>query len=1141
MHGRSSGSEPGNRSTLVSPAGSGGLRARLVRAPDDAASPFVAVHDGRYARILLAELVGDDGVALTRFAWKLRVDAVPPDPDSTRPAPNNSELDRIWQQERAELLRVHSPHVVAPVAVPAALTQSLPLFYCRRVDRYFHPVCPDTGARLSVCRDDAVLQAAGLPAYARDTVRYLHGSGSGDDSAKFYTAHDTSENGQAESGHLDSDQPTRVSGARQLVRSWSRVAHGEHPDSELPCQSCEHRNECYPAAGGDAAVPAEQHLHAVSFYDVDSLALELAAMDFDTAIMRLGGGLEHSSAGVASARSQGATSSLSGHAAAGSPSARAWMGGRGATERTLETLQLKLAAFADVCRGVRALHGSGRPHLGVSPANIVAFDGGGSSALPGNWRMRFALTDLGGAIPVQVPSTESAGDASANETLWQPGHEVIEDETSRLFLSPSLRSLEGGSVTMSVACREVVDPGVPGGTRQVIDVHRAGVPSFVLPGDLLCVEPVSGVSQASALGQAEASLAFARVDEVGARGLAATLLPGGPCGADWSGTTFDARLAFVRRSSPSADLYGLGMLLLRMLLVHDEQTLAEVSASAERCLQVMASASVRDDGVGLADRWHEILEGDDGEGRFASWHVMHHRSDRQVVFDSELQGRAVVPKQIWHALMALAGKLLLASPVTRGEDRGAAWSAMVGVLAEVESIQRQLHVELFEREARDAAIAVVCAQRAVALRGDLGAQAADELSETTSIGRLPGSGNGGDVGRGDVGNGEAQGFVLAVGRAGESSIQQYRFAQDRVTIGRRDVDNLLVLSDPMVSSKHAVIERCDDEFVLFDCGSTNGTEVDGIRLPVEVPHPLDDGSVIHIRPFMLSFRPAGSEVARTAILPRLSVGEVKSELRRTYAEFADRSEQEVHVALSSTLDSLRTSLGRAALLASLEAVLKEGGGAEPAAKQGEVAAANPGNRDDEEVELGAVALRAVRQLARSLADNIPLERGVQLQEFAGRMQRFVDVTSTWIGEMLEWRRVFGKRLELQATQPGAVRPPLRTAAEVRDELLVPGGDGSAVPDYFLSRFFDDVLAILEDLLRGNQRQRLAVRERLDPERLVAEASGEAKLGLLTKAAAGSALWKVYVAAFEELTAGGAQEEELERLLRHAAERRANGD
>jgi hypothetical protein len=37
----------------------------------------------------------------------------------------------------------------------------------------------------------------------------------------------------------------------------------------------------------------------------------------------------------------------------------------------------------------------------------------------------------------------------------------------------------------------------------------------------------------------------------------------------------------------------------------------------------------------------------------------------------------------------------------------------------------------------------------------------------------------------------------------------------------------------------------------MDRNSTNGTEVDGIRLPGEVPQPLQDGSVIQIRPFLL--------------------------------------------------------------------------------------------------------------------------------------------------------------------------------------------------------------------------------------------------------------------------------------------------
>lgn len=99
MQAGSSPEDNGIRSTLVSPAGSGGLHARLVRAASDAATPFVIVHQGRFAKILLAELVSADGVALTQFAWKMRVDSVAPDVAVGRQAPCNAELDCVWHQE----------------------------------------------------------------------------------------------------------------------------------------------------------------------------------------------------------------------------------------------------------------------------------------------------------------------------------------------------------------------------------------------------------------------------------------------------------------------------------------------------------------------------------------------------------------------------------------------------------------------------------------------------------------------------------------------------------------------------------------------------------------------------------------------------------------------------------------------------------------------------------------------------------------------------------------------------------------------------------------------------------------------------------------------------------------------------------
>ncbi|MGK0521330.1 MAG: putative component of type VI protein secretion system, partial [Planctomycetota bacterium] len=1082
--------------------GSGGLRARLVRTASDADDPFVVVHAGRFARILLAELVGADGSSLTRFAWKVRVDT---SDAPGRQAPTNAELDRIWQQERAELLRVHSPNVVAPVAVPPALTQSPPVFFCRRTDSYFHPVAPNTGGLLTVCRDDARLAAAGLPSYGSDTVRYLYDASADASSATLYRV----------AGEPSGAGETRIETKAELIRGWSQIAHGEQPSPDLPCQTCEHRSECY--AGGEGRVIAEQHLHSVSFYDVDSLAIELAATDFDTAVMRLSGGLPDEAR------------------------ARSWVHGSNSRLRVLEVLRLKLAAFADVCRGVGALHAGGRPHLGVSPQNIVAFEGAGGSALPSNWRLRFALTDLGGATPVCVPGVDGV------ETLWQPGREVSEGEISQLFLSPSLRSLEGGTVTMSVACRSVPDEAT--GARDIIDVHRAGVPPFVCPGDVLLVQPVAGGVVVSA-----------RVEEVGARGLTAAILPvaaglgEGATQPSWAGTTFEARLSFVRRSGPNADLYALGMLLLRMLLVHDEQQLPEVAAAVERCLLQMTGMAVENDAVTPADRWQEILDGDDGEGRFASWHVMHQRSDRQQVFDAELKGTGIVPKQLWQTLMGLAGKLLLASPVSRSGEDGVGAMPMKAVLAELERVERQLHVELFERAARDEVIANVCNQRLLALRTEVGDSVSADVADMVPAGTMPAHGPGAPgfavagpetaaqdasspVAQAEGETADGSGFVLSIGRVGESTIQQHHFSQNRVTIGRREGDNLLVLADAMVSSKHAVIEFSDGEFVLFDCGSTNGTEVDGIRLPIEVPHPLDDGSVIHIRPFMLSFRSGVAEPIQNGAVPLVSVDEVRGKLSRVYADVADRGEQEVQVELLTALDGLRASLGRRGLQASLEEMAKQA--APSAAVPSPEEPVAPVVASQPEDPVASAALRAVRQVARSLTDNPQVESEAQIQEFVGRLQRFVDVTSHWIEVMLEWRRVFSKQLDLRVTHAGAVRPPLRTAAEVCEELLAPTGDpdGAASSDYFLSRFYEDVLAILEGLLQGNQRVRNAVRERLDPARLVADASKEAKLGLLVKTAAGSALWKLYSAAFEEVTAGQGYEDELARLLDFAAKRR----
>lgn len=58
-------------------------------------------------------------------------------------------------------------------------------------------------------------------------------------------------------------------------------------------------------------------------------------------------------------------------------------------------------------------------------------------------------------------------------------------------------------------------------------------------------------------------------------------------------------------------------------------------------------------------------------------------------------------------------------------------------------------------------------------------------------------------------------------------LRPYRIQQSETIIGR-SADAHLVLNDPSVSRRHARILRENNEFVLEDLGSSNGTHVDDV-------------------------------------------------------------------------------------------------------------------------------------------------------------------------------------------------------------------------------------------------------------------------------------------------------------------------
>jgi predicted component of type VI protein secretion system len=57
----------------------------------------------------------------------------------------------------------------------------------------------------------------------------------------------------------------------------------------------------------------------------------------------------------------------------------------------------------------------------------------------------------------------------------------------------------------------------------------------------------------------------------------------------------------------------------------------------------------------------------------------------------------------------------------------------------------------------------------------------------------------------------------------------YEFAEGSITIGRAP-DNMIVIDDPSVSNRHALMELTGETYRLKDLESTNGTKVNGLPI-----------------------------------------------------------------------------------------------------------------------------------------------------------------------------------------------------------------------------------------------------------------------------------------------------------------------
>ena len=170
-----------------------------------------------------------------------------------------------WTQSQGACNRFGLSPPVNDSGVPVAYA---PLFYCRQRELYCHPLCPECGSPLELCRQDAVLLEAGLPAFSTSLTRYLycvrcHGA---PETRKFYTL--VKPGGDADG----------VYNARELIEGFSRLLAKPDLADGLPCIQCSETADCY---GPDTRVLERMRpIQFYPFYMIVQPAPTVNALDF---------------------------------------------------------------------------------------------------------------------------------------------------------------------------------------------------------------------------------------------------------------------------------------------------------------------------------------------------------------------------------------------------------------------------------------------------------------------------------------------------------------------------------------------------------------------------------------------------------------------------------------------------------------------------------------------------------------------------------------------------------------------------------------------------------------------------------------------------------------------------------------------
>lgn len=394
-----------------------------------------------------------------------------------------------------------------------------------------------------------------------------------------------------------------------------------------------------------------------------------------------------------------------------------------------------------------------------------------------------------------------------------------------------------------------------------------------------------------------------------------------------------------------------------------------------------------------------------------------------------------------------------------------------------------------------------------------------------------------------------------LGEGREETLSEREFDQERITIGR-GAANDVVLKDParVVSTKHAEIRTRNGAWCVLDVGSTNGTMLNGVRIPVREEQVLRDGDRLTVGPFYVLFEirqphQAGAPDSQTVVPvvvpsgtsptdPQRLLYEMRREVAEADCEAGESLEMHLEQRLRHVLagydhdkaQSVVQSLKAAALQIASDAV---GSRKEPPAPRSKPVAPSPAPQ-----RYGQSSVAG--DFARRVYDHFNVRETVlDSDQMARQIISVLQAVFAGLADAVRGRREFQKEFEVEATRILAWTPnPIKhaeNAAEIGSVLLDPASvrltDEQAIAS--LREVFQDLTLHQLGLMAGFRECVRGLLKELDPELLGKPPKGESSgkgLGLLGggNVRSEAAAWRRYVEKHRQL-----MEEEVkvfERIL-----------